>query len=81
MDSTKVMDIVLLLTGLGLVLVGFWMFKSFLIESVSMTKTIFMKYIYDWIVGMVLIILGAGVMSLSENKRLHSFIETISKKE
>ena len=80
MDS-KYLDIAFMVVGLAIIVVGFWMFKSFLIESASMTKDIFMKYFYDWIIGMVLIILGAGVMSLSENKRLHSFIETISKKE
>ena len=80
MDS-KYLDIALMLVGLAIIIIGFWMFKSFLIESVSMTKTIFMEYICDWIIGMVLIILGAGVMSLSENKRLHCFIETMSDKK
>ena len=80
MDS-KYLDIAFMVVGLAIIVVGFWMFKSFLIESASMTKTIFMKYIYDWIIGMALILLGAGVMSLSENKRLHSFIEGISDKK
>ena len=80
MDS-KYLDTAFMVVGLAIIIVGFWMFKSFLIESASMTKDIFMKYFYDWIIGMVLIILGAGVMSLSENKRLHSFIETMSNKK
>ena len=80
MDS-KYLDIAFMVVGLAIIVVGFWMFKSFLIESASMTKDIFMKYFYDWIIGMVLIIFGAGVMSLSENKRLHSFIETMSNKK
>lgn len=80
MDS-KYLDIAFMVVGLAISVIGFWMFKGFLIESASMTKDIFMKYKYDWITGMALIILGAGVMSLSENKRLHSFIETISDKK
>lgn len=81
MESTKAFDIVLFLTGLGLVLAGFWMFKDMMIENAEMSKIIFQKYKYDFVAGALLILLGSVFVMLIENKRLHKFIEGINSKK
>lgn len=78
--ESKTLDTVLLAVGLVIILVGFWMFKDLAIETAVVSKTVFMKYKYDWIIGMLLILFGSAVMGLVENKRFYNFIEDIRNK-
>lgn len=77
MAFMKNVDTVFMMIGLVIILIGFWMFKGFVIESASVTKMIFMKYKYDWITGMILILFGSAVMGLPYNERFKKFIEGI----
>ena len=67
MVNMKIFDTLMYIIGIALLLYGFWMFKDFALESFASTRSIFWKYKFDWIIGIIMILCGLGVFHLVEN--------------
>jgi len=75
MVNMKIVDTLMYIAGIVLILYGFWMFKDFAIETFETTNSIFWKYKYDWITGIVMILLGFVGLYLVENKTIRDILE------
>jgi len=81
MVNMKIVDTLMYIAGIVLILYGFWMFKDFAIETFETTNSIFWKYKYDWITGIVMILLGLAGLNLVNNKNVRDILENEEKDE